>query len=267
MSENEKGTETIPQDEIILKKGGTEVEVLPKGAMIASFKVEGEDILFPDQYIDTPDGQKRRGGNPLLFPQGGPITEETDQFQLAQHGFARNKRWEVDRVDQENGTATLKLASDEETKRMFPYEFEAKYTIEIEEGRLRTQLDVTNNSDTDLPIAPGFHPYFHVSVDEKPNITTNIPGFNPKEYDWKTPKPYEMQHPMTVNIPNGELTIDSSSEFKTMMVWSEPNRPYVCLEPWVGDVNAILHEDQRLNIPPGETESLWMEISFEKAQQ
>lgn len=256
-----------PLSEIVLQKGNTEVEVLTEGAMIASFTVGGEEVILRDQYFQTERGLKRRGGIPPLWPQCGPITEETALFNLSQHGFARNSSWEVVNFNQEAGAVTLRLESNEQTREMFPYDFELNYTISVEEGGLRAELSVQNNSTETLPMAPGFHPYLRVEISDKPNIVTNIPGFDPKTYDWKTPQPYPMQHPATIQLPGGQVLINASGNLEIMQVWSEPNRPHVCFEPWVGDVNAILHEDERINIPPGETASVWMEIKFEKTQQ
>ena len=265
-------TEATSQEEIILKKGDTEVKILPQGAYIASFKVSQEEVLLPDQYFEISGSpKKRRGGIPLLFPQAGPITEKTDQFQLPQHGFARDKTWEIERISQEEGVLTLKLTSDEETRSMFPYDFEAEYTIEIDEGKLKTTLDITNNSNENLPIAPGFHPYIEISIDLKKQIETNIERFDPETHNWDKADEQFKDLPdggVTIEIPGkGVVKIRTSEALKQLVLWTEEERPHICFEPWVGGANTILHEDQRINVPPGETTSLWMDMSFEKTQQ
>lgn len=262
----QKDQEHTSQKEILLKSGDTEARVLPDGAMIKSFKVGGTDILFPDQNIQTEKGLKRRGGIPLLWPQAGPLTQESDVFKLAQHGFARDLEWEVKNVDEDNKAVTLKLNSSEKTKQIFPYNFELEYTITVFEGTLRAELKVNNQSEESLPMAPGFHPYFLVPAEEKSSITTNIEGFNPGEYDWKTPLDYEMPHPTTIEYSIGVIEIQASPELKTLMVWSEPDRDHVCFEPWTGGVNALLDSDKRLEVVPDESPTLFIEIKYKQLE-
>lgn len=75
-------TEQDSSQEIILICGNTTIGVDPNGAMIRSFKVGDKDILFPDQIIETDKGQKRRGGIPMLWPQAGSLTLDSDEFKL-----------------------------------------------------------------------------------------------------------------------------------------------------------------------------------------
>lgn len=258
------GEESASQNEILLKSGETEVRVLPLGAMISSFKVGDVEVLFPDQNITTDKGKKRRGGIPLLWPQAGPLTEESEEFKLPQHGFARDLEWEVVDVSDGSDEVTLKLKSNEDTRNKFPYDFELIYKIKVTESNLRMELQITNNSENNLPMAPGFHPYFNIPVNNKPNISTNINGFNPSEYDWKTSQVYEIPSETIISHSNGEIDIQASTEMKTMVIWSEPERDHVCFEPWTGDVNALLDPNTRIEVAPNESKTLSLQIKYQK---
>src|SRR3989344_7281285 len=247
----------IPK-EILLINGDTKVLVLTEGAMITKFTVSSTDILYPDQVIETVKGPKRRGGIPLLYPQAGPITEDGEEFRLSQHGFARDQEWEVTELGENNDTVTLRLISNEETRKMFPYDFELNYKITALETGLRAELVVLNKSDKKMPVAPGFHPYFNIPVEDKPEITTNIVGFEPDKYDWNSSQMYGMPHPTIFKYPGNEIEIQSSPELKTMMIWSEQKGDYVCFEPWTGRVNVLQDPDKRLEVKPNESQTVFI---------
>ena len=116
-----------------------------------------------------------------------------------------------------------------------------------------------------MPIAPGFHPYFQVPKEKRDEIKTNIPGFNPNEYDWKSSHHFPRQTFVSLQVPDsGEISIKSSEEFQILVVWSELERPHLCIEPWTREANAILDPEQRIEIQPGETANFWIEIGFQK---
>lgn len=266
VTETEKEDPNQPK-EIILEKGGTKVTVDPKGVMTRRFVVDGLDILYPERIVKIGDKVKSRGGNPLLFPNAGPLPEGNEVFpNLKQHGFVRDKEWTVKSHDPEEGIITLTLTSDEQSKQLYPYDFEAELTITVDEGKLRYDLSVTNSSESSMPFAPGFHPYFQLPIERREKLKVNMPGFEPRNYDWESSLILPRQELVIANIPDsGITTIKSSPEFKRLVVWSEKDRPHLCIEPWVGDVNAILNPEQRIDIQPGDSTNLWMEIQFQKS--
>lgn len=191
------------------------------------------------------------------------MTEATDLFRLPQHGFGRDLPW--DRVAHSARKTLLRLTAGEETKKQFPYEFGVGMMVEVSDGGLlRYRMAIANNStEVSMPVSPGLHPYFHVPVERKPEISTNIPEFDPRGYDWASPLMFPGQEVVEIQIPGrGTLVMRPSSEFKQLVVWSEEGRPFACFEPWVGDVNSILRPDERLNIPPGGEASLSLDIQF-----
>ena len=258
----------VTSPEITLIKGTTQAFVKPReGGIVSRFRVDNIDIFFQDQIIQTPDGPKRRGGNPLLFPNAGPLPEGNEVFpHLKQHGFARDKSWTVKDISAGRDFIVLGLTSDEETKALYPYDFEAELRISVDNGNLREELSVTNLSERLMPIAPGFHPYFQVPKEKRDEVKTNIPGFNPSEYYWKSSHHFPRQTSVLLQVPDsGEVSIKSSEEFQILVVWSEQDRPHLCIEPWTREANAILDPEERIEIQPGETANFWIEIGFQKS--
>ena len=72
-----------------------------------------------------------------------------------------------------------------------------------------------NHSNENMPIAPGFHPYFTVAQSEKMNIRTeNLPGFEAQTFDWVEhipDNPYPFPHHVAIRFP-GKRNVDNRGE-------------------------------------------------------
>jgi len=261
-----QGEEGLTGPELTLTKGTTQAFVRPsEGGIVSRFRVDNADVFFQDQFVQTPSGPKRRGGNPLLFPNAGPVTEKSDEFTLPQHGFARDRKWAIKDMGANGESILLALTSNDQTKSLYPYDFEVELGISVDSGKLREELKVTNHSQKPMPIAPGFHPYFHVPIEERSNVQSNIAMFEPKDYDWAKALIFPAQSFVLIQIPStGLITLKSSPEYKKLVVWSEPDRPHLCVEPWIGNINTILNPQERISLEPGRSTSLWIEIGFQR---
>lgn len=262
-----KGEESLTGPELTLTKGTTQAFVRPsEGAIVSRFRVEDTDVLFQDQFVQTNKGPRRRGGNPILFPNAGPLPKENEVFpNLPQHGFARDKAWKIKDISADGDFAILALTSDEETKTLFSYDFELELRISVDNGKLTQELSVTNHSEAAMPVAPGFHPYFLVPIEKRGEIITNIFGFNPREFDWNSSLDFSRQVFVSLEVPgSGEISIESSDEFQKLIVWSEPERPHLCIEPWTRGVGAIINPQERIEIQAGKTANFSIEIGFQK---
>lgn len=77
-----------------------------------------------------------RGGIPIAFPQFA------SQGPLPQHGFARTSLWSLEASG--DGTATLLLRDNEETRAAWPHAFELRLRIQFDDAHLTTHLEVTH---------------------------------------------------------------------------------------------------------------------------
>jgi galactose mutarotase-like enzyme len=224
--------------QIELRAGSSRAVVSPdNGATVTEFSVDGEDILFPDQLVQTSKGLKRRGGIPVLFPNAGP--DET----LPQHGFARNIPWEL--RDISDSYVRMLLRYDDETLKVYPYHFLAELSVQLREGSLEETLMINASrlNQRDMPIAPGFHPFFKIEDTDKPKLSSDLP-FDGAETDWQKLQDEARvidTHDRTVRIDHPTVGAISLETFAlpTQVVWSEVGQPYVCFEPWRGPVNHI----------------------------
>lgn len=134
---------------IELRAGETVVRIDTHGAYITELSSGEHDIMMPRQETN---GKSRGGCHPCL-PNFGPASAESG---LKQHGFGRDGDWTV--VDKTDDSVTMRLEVPDE----YP-EWQglgAIVTYVISDGSLTVELDVENNGDVELPMDPGFHPYY-----------------------------------------------------------------------------------------------------------
>lgn len=235
----------------------TTVTVSPEGGTVILFQIEGKDIFFPQRLFSTPSGKKYRGGMPLLFPNAGPVGEGS---LLPQNGFARDLPWRV--TERTVTCVVLELASTPQTLKDYPHEFKLQAIIEVQDKALLYSLRITNRSDSPLVCAPGLHPYFYLPQGQSAGLTTSLAHFDSTHYDWSSLQQFTAS-PVILTIPGtGDIKMNFSPVFRTISIWTMPNQPFICIEPWIGTVGAIDDPKQQLAIPPYSDESLTCCISI-----
>ena len=89
------------------------------GATLASWTVDGRELLFVSPGAAFAPPKAIRGGVPVCFPQFGMLGPLATQ-----HGFARNLPWEVlDAGRADASSCTLELRSSEATLALWPHPF------------------------------------------------------------------------------------------------------------------------------------------------
>ena len=233
-----------------------------RGEIITSIKLGGKEILYLDEETFNNINTNVKGGIPILFPNAGPITENHEFPNLAQHGFARNSKWQNEKV--KNGFKGV-LLSNEETKKMYPYDFKLSVLGSFEEDGLFTfRQEVENKEENrELSLSMGLHPYFKVPNNEKNNIKFNFEGgrFIEEQVEiWANggaisvdnPKTKDPNAIMEVIIPSlGSLIIDASGEYQKIWIWSMKGRDFVCVEPVMRNANGLVDDPER--VKPRET--------------
>ena len=143
---------------IVIRSERLVAEISPHGAELTRLRDrDGNDLLW--------NGCEKwwTGRAPLLFPIVGALPNNTavvdgKTFSMRQHGFARNKQFSV--VVASLSECTFGLASDDETRRQFPFDFVLEVTFVIEGAALRIGATVFNKSSRAMPVSFGFHPAF-----------------------------------------------------------------------------------------------------------
>lgn len=260
---------TGPFREILISSGRTTAKVAPeRGGIVTSFKVYGDEILYLDRQTFEDPTKNVRGGIPILFPNAGALKGEP--YHLDQHGFARRMPWTLEELVDDS--VVMKLIANDETKAKYPFDFELKLRVRVfPYGRIQHALEIYNPGEKGLPTAYGAHPYFKIADNLKPNIRTDIKGFDPasvnwvEEYDKAFPTEF---HAVEVEIPANEgslarrLRISATPDlFQVLYIWSLPGKDFLCIEPWSRLDNALNDPKQTVFIQPGHSLTLPMAIT------
>ncbi|MCA9765201.1 MAG: aldose 1-epimerase family protein [Carnobacterium sp.] len=134
-------------------------------------------------YLWTGDSQYWGRQAPVLFPIIGKLNEDTytieeKEYTMSQHGFAREFDFEL--VSQSDKQALFSLSANEQTKKMYPFDFNLQITYLLEGKNLTVHYSVENLSETaTLPFALGAHPGFNVPLNHNGTFSDYQLAFEP----------------------------------------------------------------------------------------
>jgi galactose mutarotase-like enzyme len=263
------------------------LEVVPeRGGIITRWQVNNRDILYLDTDRFTDPSLSIRGGIPILFPICGNLpdnryTDRGQTYTLKQHGFARDLPWQViGQTLEPDPSITLQLVSNDQTRAVYPFEFELRFTYTLERNQLVIYQQYTNLSDRVMPFSTGFHPYFQVA--DKQQLTFDIPATTLQDQRAKTLHPFAgsfdfEQDEIDVafqNLPQPtasvsdrnqghRLTLSYSPQFSTLVFWTLKGKDFYCLEPWTAPRNALNTGENLLQLAPKNE----LELTFTLAVQ
>lgn len=101
--------------------------------------------------------------SPVLFPFVGSVRGKVyrldgKEYPMGQHGFARDKEFAL--ISRTEDTAWFALDADEETKKVYPFEFRLEIGYRLEEGSVRVMWKVINQDTRTMYFSIGAHPAF-----------------------------------------------------------------------------------------------------------
>lgn len=252
------------------------LEVIPeRGGIITSWRIQGKEILYLDAERFANPQLSVRGGIPILFPICGNLPDNTytykgQQYTLKQHGFARDLPWEVtDSVTQDLVSLTLVLNSNEQTRAVYPFDFQLAFTYQLLGNSLEIQQRYTNQSKVDaMPFSTGLHPYFGTS--DKTQLKFEIPATEFQDQKTKTTHPFSGEFDLSldeidvafrqlgeqsasVTAPSLRLQLQLTWDdtYSTLVFWTVKGKDFYCLEPWSASRNALNTGDRLLHLEPG----------------
>lgn len=148
---------------------GDSCEIYLYGAHVTSWRCQGAEQLFLSRQADFSPGKAIRGGVPVIFPQFGAFGPG------GKHGFARNLLWQLDTSKSNATCAHFTLAANEQTLKAWPFEFYARYSVELLPGGLLMQLEITNEAAAAFEFTSALHTYF-ASPDYRQGSLTGLAG-------------------------------------------------------------------------------------------
>ncbi|MCR1816710.1 aldose 1-epimerase family protein [Aliarcobacter butzleri] len=237
-------------------------------AQIKSFGAELNSLKKCDEnfeYIWQANSKYWARHSPVLFPIVGRLKEDSyfyknKKYSLSQHGFARDKEFEV--IQNEGDFIEFRLKSDEKSLELYPFFFELNICYKLDKNSLIVSYKVKSKSDEKMYFAIGAHPAFNTQIgdflefeniktikryflDEKGLIYKNedLNLENSKlcldkdlfKNDALVFNDSNIKQITLKNIENKSMVKVKFDNFPYLGIWSKPNdAPFVCIEPWFG---------------------------------
>jgi galactose mutarotase-like enzyme len=171
---------------------------------------------------------------------------------------------------------SLRLEASEKTGAAFDWAFRLDFRYSLRGARLRIEQRIENTGVEVMPFGVGFHPYFRVDQADKVNTrldTTATHAFDAVAQNTVVPQidltlpeldlrlADHGSTPCRLLSPKATITLTGSAEFGHWVVWTLQGKDFVCVEPWTSPANALNSGEGLLEVAPGATVSLWLEIA------
>ena len=265
--------------EFVHPSSGDRLRVVPeRGGLVTEWLCNGRDMLYFDQERYADPAKSIRGGIPVLFPICGNLPNDclplaSGDFTLKQHGFARDLPWQIALLADQSGVM-LSLEDSADTRKAYPFGFRIQMEIRPLNAALEISISISNSSEAEtepMPFSFGLHPYFNVSdlsrsaVEGLPDRCFNHLEMAESETAAQLRRLAEgvdfLAHatgPVTLvdEQAGTRLQLQHHEPMDLTVVWTEPPRSMVCLEPWTGPRQALISGDRRLQLGAGESTTL-----------
>ena len=227
------------------------------GAEIVSVVKDGKQRVWQNQTGDW------AGHGPVLFPVCGHCGVKVGgvEYPISAHGFA--KKAEFTLVKQTETEVALAIEANEQTKKMYPFEFRFEVSYALKGNVLTVGYKVVNPAKTPLYFACGGHESFaldggvenyEITFEKQENLVHYFhddDGYmtgETKAYGTlcSLPLPEDFLQEGRTLIFKGvasrkvwlserggkklaEITFDG---FENLLVWHAGKAPFICIEPW-----------------------------------
>ncbi len=260
------------------------------------------ELLYLHDYFWEPVIDDLPGGWPFCFPicarlardgVEGMYLYEGQQYHLPIHGFAWQTAWQVEA--EESDAVTLVLNSSQQTQAHYPFRCQVRLHYQVLHNQLICEQTYTNLDDKAMPYYAGFHPYFltppalqgkekvELSLSSQERLfyntaLTDIAGtLPPLDFPKSVADPAlnEQLHKvvigeaMMLSYPNGDRLqlsvkgVDDPALFPYTQTYTQKDRPFICVEPWMSFPNAMNTVQGVRWLKPGQSERGYLRLALE----
>lgn len=261
-----------------------QVIVKEKGAELCSIK----SLISGQEYLWQADPDVWAHHAPNLFPIIGCLKEnaflhEGINYPMSKHGIIRNNK-DIRLHSKSENELCFVLKSNENTRKLYPFDFEFYIHFILKENTLQVKHDVVNTGSNKMLFCLGGHPAFACPLKEDENYTDYFLEFEKKETanTWLIaeggligkegklilnesnrinlrPDLFENDALVFKNLKSSFVELKNKNsnfsvkvnieDFPYLGLWAKPNAPFVCIEPWIGiadsyDSNRELSEKE-----------------------
>ena len=252
-----------------------------RGGVITNWVSDGKDILYFDEKRFIDNTKSIRGGIPILFPICGNLNTSAsvfgkDYLQFTQHGFARDLQWQYSHNENKKSLC-LFLNESQETKKYYPFDFELRIEITLKINCLEFEITIFNKTDIAMPINFGLHPYFNISDFKNLEFINNPLNCQNQEKNmisntWDELKNINLGVDLLMytfgrstfrdKVFKRQVTLNHSYPLDLGVIWSDPPRKMICLEPWTSPRNSFVDGFRKVMIPSNDNQRLEASIQI-----
>ncbi|MBL4561143.1 MAG: aldose epimerase [Bacteroidales bacterium] len=261
-----------------------QIEVKEKGAELCSIK----SLSTNQEFMWQANPEIWGSHAPNLFPVIGCLKNDgfihdDVEYPMTKHGFIRNNE-DIKLHSKSENELCFVLKSNENTRKLYPFEFEFYIHYILKGNTLHVKHDVINTDQNKLYFCLGGHPAFTCPLKDDENYTDYYLKFEQKETanTWLivdngligekgelildesdrielTPDLFAKDALIFKNLKSSFVELKNKNsnfslkvsfkDFPYLGLWAKPNAPYVCIEPWIGiadsyDSNRELSEKE-----------------------
>jgi len=244
-----------------------------RGGVITNWVSDGNEILYFDETRFMDKTKSIRGGIPILFPICGNLNTSSSVFgnsylQLPQHGFARDLQWQYS-LNENEKILYLLLNASKQTKKYYPFDFELKIKVTLKINFLEFEIIIHNKTDFAMPINFGLHPYFNISdfknlefVDnplncqdqERNTVSNTLDELNKINLGVDLLMYTSGRSSFRDKIFKRQVTLNHPHPLDLRVIWSDPPRKMICLEPWTSPRNSFIDGFRNIMIPANDNQ-------------
>lgn len=200
-------------------------------------------MFYPKFEREIKGKNKTRGGSHPCLPSFGP-SEIND---LKDHGYGRDNEWEIKEISDKKIDLYLGGRSGYEGVDSF-------ISYELGEDYLLAEIKMVNRSDKDLPVAPGFHPYFRAGENFK------VEGLDFADFNLEDTYFLDASE-VKFRTENFNIKI-TSDNFHKFAIWTDFLEAYRCVEPCYNG-KSFLEGGKPYILKSGQTFKASMKIRIE----
>lgn len=255
-----------------LKNDYLQIKVKDTGSELSSI------VANDKEYLWQGNPEFWGGQAPILFPFVGRFKNDQylhkgKVYSVPQHGFYR-KNENVTLVNKAVDCLSYALISSEETLKVYPFHFEIINNYSIEKNVISIVHEIKNTGNETMYFSIGEHPAFNCSLlnpkesfencsiefneienaeihliqgglisntTESLLTNTNILELNSTSFDKDALvfKKMNSKRATLIHSTEGKLVTLNYKDFPMLGIWSKPNAPFVCIEPWLGIADSV----------------------------
>jgi len=243
------------------------IRIVPdRGGLITGWRCNNNEILYFDQERFKTN-KSVRGGVPILFPICGSVPENklfffNKVFKMKQHGFARDIPWDIN-YRENNNDIIISLKSNDFTLQIFPFNFSIQLFVNFIKNGISLKSTIVNESNVTMPFSFGIHPYFNVKNINNINLSglskISINQVNSNKVTTKSQLENlpagvdfisESNGKVVMDDNNMKLILNSKLPYRYNVIWTDPPRKMVCIEPWTSPRNSLLSGKDCIELNP-----------------